>query len=109
MSTTCCSFFKQSLGAAAAMGAAPLILSAKEDAMAKTTVGEGRHTYELVPDWAKVPDDVKLGFTHGVCVDSQNRVYIFNQGQHAMCVFDEDGKLINSYSDGYEKGAHGLT
>src|SRR5947208_10822689 len=73
-------FLKQSLGAAAALGAAPLILSAKEDTMSNPVLGSGRHTYELVPNWAKIPDDVKLGFTHGICVDSQNRVYIFNQG-----------------------------
>jgi hypothetical protein len=103
------SFIKQTLGAAAALSAAPLILSAKEDTMSNPVLGSGRHTYELVPNWAKIPDDVKLGFTHGICVDSQNRVYIFNQGAHAMCVFDEDGKLVNSYNDGYEKGAHGLT
>src|SRR5438874_5969270 len=103
------SFIKQTLGAAAALGAAPLILAAKEDNMSNPVLGSGRHTYELVPNWAKIPDDIKLGFTHGVCVDSQNRVYIFNQSTNAMVVFDEDGNFIRSYNDGYEKGAHGLT
>ena len=77
--------------------------------MSTSLLGSGRHTYEVVPGWPKVPDDVKLGFTHGVAVDSQNRVYVFNQGEHAMCVFDEDGKFIKSWNNGYEKGAHGLT
>ncbi len=77
--------------------------------MPTPVLGSGRHSYELVPGWAKVPDDIKLGFTHGVCVDSQNRVYIFNQSNHAMVVFDEDGKFVKTWNNGYDKGAHGLT
>ena len=77
--------------------------------MANPVLGADRHKYELVPDWAKVPDSIKLGFTHGVCVDAQNRVYIFNQSDHAMCVFDEDGTFVKSWNNGYDKGAHGLT
>ena len=77
--------------------------------MANPVLGADRHKYELVPDWAKVPDSIKLGFTHGVCVNAQNRVYIFNQSDHAMCVFDEDGTFVKSWNNGYDKGAHGLT
>src|SRR5437870_829648 len=103
------SFIKQTLGAGAACSAAPLILSAKDQTMSNPVLGTGRHTYEVVPGWAKVPENIQLGFTHGVAVDSQNRVYIFNQSAHAMCVFDEDGGFIKSWNNGYEKGAHGLT
>jgi DNA-binding beta-propeller fold protein YncE len=73
------------------------------------TLGSGNHTYELVPDWIKVPDNIKLGFMHGLGVDSQNRVYIFMQSINAICVFDEDGSFIKTWNHGFEKGAHGLT
>ena len=76
-------------------------------------LGSGRHTYELVPDWAKIPASLKVGFTHGVAVDSQNRVYVFTQSirepVNAMLVFDEDGTFIKTWNNNYEKGAHGLT
>jgi hypothetical protein len=107
------SFIKRTLGAAAAISAAPAILTKGNTMAANPILGAGRHTYELVPGWAKVPDNIKLGFTHGVCVDSQNRVYIFSQSTNekvnAMCVFDEDGKFIKTWNCDFEKGAHGLT
>jgi hypothetical protein len=100
-------FLQSSLTAAATVAAAPIILR-KDQAMANT-LGTGRHTYELVNDWAKLPDGKKLGYTHGVAIDAQNRVFIFNQSADAMCIFDEGGNFIKSWNHGFEKGAHGLT
>lgn len=95
---------------AAAVASVPAILRAQDKAGAKAlVVGSGAHAYELVNDWAKLPDGKRFGYTHGVAVDSQNRVYIFNQSKDALMVFDADGKLITSWNHGFERGAHGLT
>jgi DNA-binding beta-propeller fold protein YncE len=55
---------------------------------------------------------VALGYTHGVVVDAQQRVYVFNQSQHAVLIFEPDGTFAGSWSafpsDRF-LGAHGLT
>ncbi len=71
-------------------------------------VGHGLHTYEVVPDWAKLPNRIKLGYTHGVVVDSRDRVYIFNQSENAVIVLDRDGQFLNSWGGEFAKGAHGM-
>ena len=76
---------------------------------ASGVLGEGRHTYRLVPDWPTLPAGKRFGYTHGVAVDSQGRVIIFNQGPDAVMLFDEAGAFIKSWNRGFEKGAHGLT
>lgn len=76
--------------------------------MTTNAMGSGRHTYELVKGWGGLPASVSLGYTHGVCEDSQGRIYIHNQSEHAMVVFDPDGKFITSWGKEYAEGAHGL-
>ncbi|SDS33287.1 hypothetical protein SAMN05444162_1247 [Paenibacillaceae bacterium GAS479] len=62
----------------------------------------------LVPGWAKLPEDVSLGFTHGIAVDSQKRVYVFNMSQHAVAVFDCSGHFSHSWGSDFAAGAHGM-
>ena len=45
------------------------------------TVGKGKYTYELVPNWEKLPEGWALGQT-AIVTDSQDRVYLFNRGEH---------------------------
>jgi DNA-binding beta-propeller fold protein YncE len=71
-------------------------------------LGRGSHRYELVDGWAKLPAGKKFGHTHGVVVDRDDNVYIFNQSDDALMVFDRDGHLIRSWGSQYSKGAHGL-
>lgn len=72
------------------------------------TVGEGTHTYEWDGDWATLPGGKAFGYTHGVVTDSRDNVYIFNQSEDALCVFDRDGNLLRSWGAMFHKGAHGL-
>jgi hypothetical protein len=60
-----------------------------------TTVGSGKYTYELVEDWAKLPDGWTLGQT-GIVTDSQDRVYLFNRSDHPLIVLDRDGNFLTS-------------
>lgn len=94
-------------GAAAAAG--PIILGATDKAESKAVVlGEGTHKYELVPDWGKLPDNHGYGYTHGVCVDSQKRVFIHNMGDDCVAIFDPAGKFIKSWGKDFKGGAHGM-
>jgi len=71
-------------------------------------LGQGSHVYEVVENWAKLPQGIRLGYTHGVVVDSRDRVYIFNQSENAVLVFEQDGKFMNSWGREFAKGAHGM-
>ena len=33
----------------------------------------------------------------GVAVDSRDRVYVFNRGEHPVIVFDKEGKFLNAW------------
>jgi len=43
-----------------------------------TIVGNGKYTYEINEDWAKLPDGWAISAA-AVTVDSQDRVYCFNR------------------------------
>lgn len=73
-------------------------------------LGGGRHTYQWVEGWgmADLPPGVSLGYTHGVVVDAQDRVYVHNRSRHAILVFDRDGNHLTSWGESFKDGAHGL-
>jgi len=96
-------------------GGVPLILGAADKAGSKKpVVGEGAHTYEVTHDWGELPADIKYGNTHGVCEDSQGRIYIHHtvnvvsESSDSMVVFDAQGKFIKSWGREFKGGAHGL-
>ena len=72
-----------------------------------TTVGSGKYTYELVEDWAKLPEGWSLGQT-AMVTDSQDRVYLFNRGEHPLIVLDQDGNFLTSWGEGVLTAAHGM-
>ncbi|MCD9023534.1 hypothetical protein [Cohnella silvisoli] len=41
-------------------------------------MGSGTHVYEVAVGWAKLPDNVRLGYTHGIVTDSKDNVYVFH-------------------------------
>ena len=71
------------------------------------TVGTGKYTYELVADWAKLPAGWTLGQT-AIVTDSQDRVYLFNRGDHPLIVLDRDGNFLSSWGEGMLPDAHGM-
>jgi DNA-binding beta-propeller fold protein YncE len=44
----------------------------------------------------------------GVATDSQDRVYVFNRGEHPVIVFDRDGRFVKSWGEGLIARAHGI-
>ena len=75
---------------------------------AKVVLGSGEHRYEVVEDWAKLPEGWELKDVAAVAVDSKDQVYVFNRGAHPMIVFDREGNFLRSWGEGKYPRAHGL-
>ena len=76
--------------------------------MTTTIVGNGKYTYEMNEDWARVPDGWDMPAA-AVAVDSQDRVYAFNRSpDHPIVVFDRDGNYLHSWGDGLIAFAHAI-
>ena len=71
-------------------------------------LGSGEHRYRVVENWAKLPDGWSLTDAASVAVDSKDRIYVFNRGDHPMVVFDREGNFITSWGEGLFNRAHGL-
>jgi len=69
--------------------------------------GTGKHRYELVEDWAKLPDGESFFDIGGISIDSRDRLYVFNRGRLPMMVFDSEGKFLTSWGDRYFERPHG--
>ena len=71
-------------------------------------LGSGEHRYRVVENWAKLPDGWSLTDAASVAVDSKDRIYVFNRGDHPMVVLDREGNFIRSWGEGLFNRAHGL-
>ena len=69
--------------------------------------GTGKYTYELVEDWAKLPEGVSFVDVGGISIDSQNRVYVLNRGSRPVMVFDREGALLSSWGEEFFNRPHG--
>lgn len=67
--------------------------------------GSGKFTYELVEDWAQLPKGWGIEAA-GVAVDREDNVYVFSRTDHPVMVFNREGKLVNSWGEGYFKRPH---
>jgi sugar lactone lactonase YvrE len=57
-----------------------------------------RIEYEPVPNWGKIPHGMTFrGSATSVAVDSLDRVYVFNRGNHPLMVFDPYGNLLRTW------------
>ncbi len=77
-------------------------------------LGSGAHVYEAHHDWGELPERIRLGNCHGVQVDAQGLVYVHHtvhatsHSDHAVVVFDPDGKFVTSWGSEFAGGAHGF-
>lgn len=82
--------------------------------MAAPILGTNNHLYEAHHDWGELPASLAWGNTHAVQVDSQGLIYIAHTvhetstSDHAIAVFDPDGKFVTSWGGQFAGGAHGL-
>ncbi len=70
--------------------------------------GAGKYTYKLVDGWAKCPEGCSFLNVGGLCIDSQDRVYVFNRGARSVMIFDREGNLLTSWGEGLFTFAHGI-
>jgi DNA-binding beta-propeller fold protein YncE len=71
------------------------------------TYGTGKHRYELVEEWAKLPKGESFIDVGGLSIDAQDRVYVLSRGAHPVMVFDREGNLLSSWGKGFFDRAHG--
>jgi DNA-binding beta-propeller fold protein YncE len=71
-------------------------------------LGSGRYTYRELADWAKLPEGWAFVDAVDVAIDSQDRVYVFNRGEHPVIVFECDGSFVTSWGEGLFVRPHGL-
>ncbi len=93
---------------------APFARTSPKSGLEPIILGSGDHTYECIHDWGRLPRTIAYGNTHGVCEDSQGRIYIkhtvhgSSESSDAMVVFDAEGQFIRSWGAEFRGGAHGL-
>ena len=75
----------------------------------RVELGSGEFKYEVLVDWETLPPGYSWTDAAAVAVDSSDRVYVFNRGEHPMIVFDRDGKFLKSWGEGVFTRAHGAT
>ncbi len=72
-------------------------------------LGTGRHTYQWVRNWAKLPAGMKFGNTHGcIAVDADGLVYLNTDTEHAVMVFRANGEFVRSFGKDLAGGLHGM-
>ena len=71
-------------------------------------LGEHRLEYEVLEGWEQLPEGWSFVEVAGVAVDSRDRVYVFNRGEHPVIVFDRDGKFLDAWGEGVFTNAHGI-
>ena len=73
-----------------------------------TTVGTGKYTYEMVEDWARLPEGWRMPAA-AVAVDSHDRVYVYNRTtDHPIVIFDREGNYISCWGEGLFTFAHAI-
>jgi DNA-binding beta-propeller fold protein YncE len=69
---------------------------AQAPAQPAVRVGSGNWTFEVDPNWGKLPEDMKLGGTHGgIVIDKAGNTYASSQ-KNGVFVFDKNGKFLRT-------------
>ena len=68
-----------------------------------------QYLFEPIEAWEQLPADVVLGDVAGIAVDSKDRVYLFNRGEHPVVVLDRSGRFLTSWGHGVFSNAHGAS
>lgn len=72
-------------------------------------VGEGSFKYLARDHWAQRPEGFTWTEVTAVACDSQDRVLVFNRGEHPVMVFDRQGRFLRSWGEGVFARPHGIT
>ena len=61
-----------------------------------TLVQTDKHDYDLVQDWARLPEGWSFGVVSSVATDSRDRVYVYQRKDPPIVVFDSEGNYVDS-------------
>lgn len=101
------------LTATAAALTVPQILTAQKSAQ-QLVIGVGAHRYEVLHNWAQLPDRYSWQTTHNVGVDREGLLYVIHEGREnlpehpSIFVFDGQGKFVRAFGNQFQGGGHGL-
>ena len=70
--------------------------------------GPHKLEYEVIEGWERLPEGWSFVEVAGVAVDSADRVYVFNRGDHPVIVFDKEGKFLDAWGEGVFHTPHGI-
>ncbi len=93
--------------------AAPRVLTAQKSEK-QLVIGEGEHRYEVLHNWAQLPDKYSWQTTHNVAVDREGLLYVIHEGREnlkdhpSIFVFDAKGKFVRAFGNQFQGGGHGL-
>lgn len=71
-------------------------------------VTAGEFHYRALADWARWPEGWHVREVTAVATDSQDRVYVYNRGDHPVAVFGSDGQFLFSWGEGLFTRPHGI-
>ncbi len=71
-------------------------------------IGPHKFEYEVLEGWERLPEGWSFVEVAGVAVDSRDRVYVFNRGDHPVIVFDREGRFLDAWGEDVFANAHGI-
>jgi DNA-binding beta-propeller fold protein YncE len=72
-------------------------------------VGDNNFRFEVRDRWEQRPAGWSWTEVAAVAIDSRDRVFVFNRGEHPVMVFDRDGTFLRSWGEGLFARPHGIT
>ncbi len=69
--------------------------------------GSDRLSYELVPNWARVPEGWSFIDIGGIAVDLDDSVYVLSRSDQPVLVFNRHGDVLRHWGEGFFRRAHG--
>jgi hypothetical protein len=79
------------------MNAMQTTTSSRSQGGPDVTVGSGKHSYAVIPDWAKLPDGMSLARVAGVAVDPQDRSAGFVGIPLGSVIANSSGQVLTQY------------
>src|ERR1044071_9689852 len=97
----------------AAALALPRVLTAQKSSQ-QLVIGGGAHRYEVLHNWAQLPDRHSRQTTHHDAPDPDGLLYGLHDGREnlkeppSIFVFDGQGRFVRAFGSQFQGGGHGL-
>jgi hypothetical protein len=74
----------------------------KSGSTSQYRTGNGEWTYDVVPQWGKLPPGKQFGGTHGaISSDKAGNLYVSTQSETGVLVYDPSGRLVKTIANQY--------